>query len=286
MSEQGRAAVRALVSPDWLEANRDDPNLRLIEVAGLRPEDLAAYHAGHLPGAISWKWKETLWDSAMRDFPTPQEFARRMAAAGISNDSTVVVYGEGVQFGVYAWWVFRYCGHENVRLLDGGRHLWQAEGRPLEQDVPSPPPPAEYRPAARNDTMRILRDEVIAALGDANTSIIDARSPEEYAGERVGAPGGPDVGAMRAGRIPGAKHLHYLDLLDENRAFKSPSELRALFEARVIRPDTSTIAYCRLSHRATVVYFALTEMLGFKDVRVYDGSWTEWGNLVGAPIER
>jgi thiosulfate/3-mercaptopyruvate sulfurtransferase len=278
--------VRALVTPDWLEAHRGDPHLRLIEVAGLRPEDLAAYHLGHVPGAISWPWKEALWDSAMRDFPTPQDFARRMGAAGISNDTIVVVYGEGVQFGVYAWWVFRLCGHENVRLLDGARYRWKAEGRPLEHDVPPSPPKAEYTPVPRNETLRILRDEVIAALGDRNTSIVDARSREEYAGERVGAPGGPDVGAMRAGRIPGAKHLHYLDLLDENMAFKPVADLKALFGARDITPGKRTIAYCRLSHRATVLYFALTELLGFENVRVYDGSWTEWGNLVGVPIER
>jgi thiosulfate/3-mercaptopyruvate sulfurtransferase len=279
-------AVEALVTPEWLEAHRNDPNLRLIEVAGLHPQDLAAYPEGHVPGAVSWKWKEMLWDSDMRDFPAPKDFAERLAAAGISNDTSVVVYGEGVQFGIYAWWVFRYCGHANVRVLDGGRYRWKAEGRPLEKEIPPPPPRAEYEPQSRNESMRVLRDMVIAALDDPSIRIVDARSPEEFSGERVGAPGGPDVGAMRAGRIPGARHLHFLDLLDENMAFRPPTELEALLEARSITRDKDTIAYCRLSHRATVIHFALTELLGFENVRVYDGSWTEWGNLVGVPIER
>ena len=280
------AEIGSLVSPAWLEAHLGDPNLRLIEIAGLFQDDMAAYRAGHVPGAICWKWKEMLWDARMRDFPSPDEFARRMGAAGIGNDTNVVVYGEDVQFGVYAWWVLRYCGHESVRLLDGARYRWKAEGRALETDVTSPGPSAVYRPIARNSAMRIFRDEVAAALGDANVAMIDARSPEEYRGERVGAPGGPDTGAMRAGRIPGARHLHFLELLDENKAFKTPAEITALLAERGISPEGPTIAYCRLSHRATVVHFALTEILGVQNVRVYDGSWTEWGNLVGAPIER
>jgi thiosulfate/3-mercaptopyruvate sulfurtransferase len=278
--------TRSLVSPAWLAAHRGDPAVRLIEIAGLGQEEMQAYKAGHVPGAVCWKWKEMLWDERRRDFPDPALFARRMGAAGISNDTLVVVYGEDVQFGIYAWWALRYCGHENVRVLDGGRYRWTAEGHATERDPPPSPPAVGYAPVARKPDMRIMRDEVLAALGEHSIKILDARSPEEYRGERVGGPGGPNVGAVRAGRIPGARHLYYLDLLDGTKSFKAPDELRSIVAARGIEAGDDVIAYCRMSHRATVAYFALTELLGFEKVRVYDGSWTEWGNLVGAPIER
>jgi thiosulfate/3-mercaptopyruvate sulfurtransferase len=173
-----------------------------------------------------------------------------------------------------------------VHVLDGARTRWATEGRPLVKEAPPPRTPREYRPTPPVERMRILRDDVLRALGTPDMLILDARSPEEYRGERVGAPGGPDTGAMRYGRIPGAQHLHFEDLLDADRRFKSAAELASLIEARGARRDRDTILYCRLSHRATVLYFALTELLGYENVRVYDGSWTEWGNLVGVPIER
>jgi len=274
-----------LVTPEWLEANRHR-DIRLIEIAGMGQDDLAAYKAGHVPGARAWKWKEALWDARMREFPSPEEFARRMGAAGIGNDTIVVVYGEGIQFGIYAWWTLRYCGHADVRLLDGGRKRWVAEGRVLTTEVPDAPVPRAYHPTPRREEMRILRDRVVALLGNPEIAIVDARSPEEYRGERVGGPGGPDVGAVRPGRIPGARHLFYMDLFDETQSFKSKAEIAAMAAERGLTPETPTITYCRMSHRATVAYFALTRILGYPDVRVYDGSWTEWGNLVGVPIER
>lgn len=276
----------ALVDPAWVAAHRDDPNVCVIDVAGLGQDDLQAYKAGHVPGAHPWQWKEALWDTHMRDFPAPQEFARRLGAAGIGNDTTVVFYGEGVQFGIYAWWVFRYCGHENVRVLDGARYRWAEEGRPLVTDEPAPRSVKTYTPVERVERMRVLRDEVLRVLERSRTLILDGRSPEEYKGERVGAAPGPDVGAMRYGRIPGARHLFFNDLLNADKSFKSRAELRAIVDARGVAPDKDIIAYCRLSHRATVLYFVLTELLGLDNVRVYDGSWTEWGNLVGVPIER
>jgi thiosulfate/3-mercaptopyruvate sulfurtransferase len=276
----------ALVDPAWLHARRNDPRVKLIEIAGLGQEQMQAYRSGHVPGAACWLWKETLWDSHMRDFPSPEEFARRCGAAGITNDTTVVFYGEGVQFGVYAWWVFRYCGHRKVKVLDGARSRWVAEGRPLTTEEPPAASPVNYAPVKRVEKMRIRRDKVLAALGRADLTLLDARTPEEYRGERVGAPGGPDVGAMRYGRIPGAKHLYFDDLLDANKAFKPAADIERMVAASGAAPERDTIAYCRLSHRATVLYFALTELLGFKKVKVYDGSWTEWGNLVGVPVER
>jgi thiosulfate/3-mercaptopyruvate sulfurtransferase len=275
-----------LVSPAWLVEHRDDPKVRLIEIAGMSQPNMEAYKAGHVPGAVCWPWKEMLWDSHMRDFADAEEFARRMGAAGIGNDSTVVLYGEDIQFGVYAWWTLTYCGHEHVKVLDGGRYRWLAEGRALTTEVPPPASPVAYRPAERREHMRVMRDEVLAAVQAGGAAILDARSPEEYSGARVGGPGGPDVGAVRYGRIPGARHIYYLELMDETRSFRPIEALAAELAARGVGPDDEVIAYCRMSHRATVLYFALTQLLGFEKVRVYDGSWTEWGNLVGFPIER
>jgi thiosulfate/3-mercaptopyruvate sulfurtransferase len=276
----------ALVDPAWLAARGNDPNVRLIEIAGLGQDDMPAYRAGHVPGAVCWKWKEMLWDERRRDFPAPAEFARRLGNAGIANDTTVVFYGEGMQFGVYAWWTFRYCGHANVKVLDGARSRWREERRPLTTEIPAAPPPVRYQPAARIESMRVLRDEVLRALDANDALILDGRSPEEYSGKRVGGPGGPDVGAVRYGRIPGARHLHYADLLRPDLSFKPVAELRALFEAAGAGAANDIITYCRMSHRATVLYFVLTQLLGYGNVRVYDGSWTEWGNLVGVPVER
>ena len=281
-----RNGTQALVSPAWLDAHAQDRTVRLIEIAGLRQEDLAAYRAGHVPGATAWRWKDMLWDPYMREFPSPSAFAEQLGRHGIDNDTTVVIYGEDVQFGIYAWWVFRYCGHADVRVLDGGRYRWQAEGRRLTTELPPDALPVDYQVVERREHMRINRDNVLAALNSADTVIVDARSPEEYSGKRVGGPGGPDVGAVRYGRIPGARHLYYADLFNADKSFKSAADVAALLDARGIKHGHEVIAYCRMSHRATVVYFALTELLGFNQIRVYDGSWTEWGNLVGVPIER
>jgi len=276
----------ALVDPAWVAAHAQDPNVCLIEVAGMRPEDVEAYRAGHVPGAHSWKWQQMLWDSHARDFPSPEEFARRLGDAGIGNDTTVVFYGEGLQFGIYAWWVFRYCGHERVHVLDGARYRWAAEGRPLTTDVPAARPRQQYRPRPRVGAMRIMREEVLRGLGAPGTLILDGRSPEEYRGERVAGPGGPDHGAVRHGRIPGAQHLYFEDMMKDDKSFKSAEELRRMVASRGVSDDKDLVVYCRMSHRATVLYFALTELLGHNKVRVYDGSWTEWGNLVGVPVER
>jgi thiosulfate/3-mercaptopyruvate sulfurtransferase len=278
--------MSALVDPAWVHRHRNDPKVRLIEIAGMDQDEMQAYRAGHIPGAVCWKWKDMLWDSHARDFPSPDEFARRCGEAGIGNDTTVVFYGEGVQFGFYAWWTFRYCGHRRARMLDGARARWAAEGRPLVTDVPPPAQPVRYEPARRVERMRIHRDRLLKSLGRQGQVILDARSPEEYRGERVGGPGGPDVGAVRYGRIPGARHLYFEDLLDANRAFRPLAELERLVAERGASREHDVVAYCRMSHRATVLYFALTELLGYRNVRVYDGSWTEWGNLVNVPIER
>jgi thiosulfate/3-mercaptopyruvate sulfurtransferase len=276
----------ALVDPAWLHRHRNDPKVKLIEIAGMNQDEMQAYKSGHVPGAVCWKWKEMLWDPFRRDFPAPEEFARRCGEAGIGNDTTVVFYGEGVQFGVYAWWAFRYCGHTKVKVLDGARYRWTAEARQLVTDEPQPPAPVEYRPVKRSEKMRIHRDKVLTALKKGGAVILDGRSPEEYRGERVGGPGGPDIGAVRYGRIPGAKHLYFEELLDGNKAFKPLPELEQIVTTRGAAPDSDIIAYCRMSHRATVLYFALTQLLVYKPLEPCDCSGLEWANLVGVPVER
>ena len=278
--------MSALVDPAWLHRRRNDPAVKLIEIAGMNQDDMQAYKAGHIPGAVCWKWKDMLWDPLRRDFPTPEDFARRCGAAGIGNDTTVVFYGEGVQFGFYAWWTFRYCGHKKVKMLDGARYRWVAEGRPLTTEEPQSAAPVTYAPVKRVERMRVLRDKMFKVVDGKSALLLDGRSPEEYRGERVGGPEGPDVGALRYGRIPGAKHLYFEELLDANKAFKPVAELQQLVAARGGDAGKDIVTYCRMSHRATVLYFALTELLKFKKVKVYDGSWTEWGNLVNVPVER
>jgi thiosulfate/3-mercaptopyruvate sulfurtransferase len=272
----------ALVDAEWLQNHRNDPQLRLLEIhrwpAGSEPPE-------HIPGALRANWKELLWHPTMREFAPPDVFAQRMGALGIGNDTTVVLYGEPVQYGTYAWWVMRYCGHARTFMLDGGHKRWTAEGRALATTPPSPARAVPYTPQARVESMRAGRDDVLKAIGDPGIVILDVRSPEEYRGQAVGPPG-TDHGAERHGRIPGARHRHYADLLTADERFKPVEELRNLLGESGVSPDKSIILYCRLSHRASLVYFALTQLLGYRHVRVYDGSWTEWGSIVGVPIER
>ena len=276
-----------LVEPEWLEAHLDDPNVRILEFNWTGTQ---SYDDWHIPGAQGWFWKDWLWDDTVRDFPSPELFAERCGAAGISNGTTVVCYGDPPQFGTYGWWVMTYMGHPDVRLLNGSRVRWQNEGRPKSTEVPRVEAAAYAPNSGRNDAMRARRKDVLNRLDDiaagGETVLLDHRSPEEYSGARVNVPGNPDVGAERAGRIPGARHLHFSDLLTDDMSFKPESELRALLEARGATPDKDVISYCRLSHRATLAYFAMTELLGYERVRSYDGSWTEWGNLVGAPVAK
>jgi thiosulfate/3-mercaptopyruvate sulfurtransferase len=179
-----------------------------------------------------------------------------------------------------------YCGHRNVKVLDGARTRWQREGRPLTQEVPAPRRAASYRMVERNESMRVGRDEMLATLRRPEQVILDGRSHEEYRGERVGVPGMADTGALRYGRIPGAKHLMFEELLEDDKRFKPAEAIASALAARGVDTGKEVITYCRMSHRATVLYFALTQLLDFERVRVYDGSWTEWGNLVGVPVER
>ena len=272
----------SLVDTDWLHENAEDPQVALIEVDW---DGLDSFKEGHIPGAIGWNWKAQLWDPFEREFPQPDLMAERLGRAGISNDTTIVIYGAPVQFGTYAWWVLKMFGHQDVRLLDGGKVKWQREGRQVTTD-PARPGTAHYQVPTPNMACRAGRDDVLTAIDDAGCLILDHRSFEEYSGQRVGLPGKPDVGAERYGRVPGAKHIPFDSLINEDTTFKSPDELKRIIGEQVADPHTQIISYCRLAHRATLASFVMTELLGFTNVRVYDGSWTEWGSMVGMPIER
>lgn len=283
MNEEGRhlGPPTYLVEPEWLDKHKNDPDICIIEIDRV---GINNYRAGHIPGAIGWNWKEMLWDERMREFPAPDVFARRLANAGISQTTKVIIYGEPVQFGTYAWWVFQYCGHRETYLLNGGHRAWANRGLPLITGEPTPRPRVDYQPLARNETMRARREDVLRAIDDPQSQILDVRSKEEYEGRALGTPEA-NHGAERFGRIPGALHRHFQDLLEDDDRFKSASEMSLLLGKSGLDNKSDTITYCRLSHRASLVYFAVTQLLGHSHVKVYDGSWTEWGSMVGMPIE-
>jgi thiosulfate/3-mercaptopyruvate sulfurtransferase len=274
---------QALVSSAWLAGRLDAPDIRVIEVASAI--DDTAYRAGHIPGAVRWHWKAALWHETDREFPGPETMARRLGAAGVTPRTTVVLYGDPVQYGTYAFWALTMCGHPDVRLLDGARKRWAADGRPLATDRPGPAT-AGYTAQAPDMSSRVGREEVRAGLSRPGRLLLDARSPEEYRGERVMPPPSFDHGAERAGRIPGAVHLHFRELLNDDDTFKAPETLAAILGARGAEHGREIVTYCRLSHRATLLWFAMRYLLGYRNVRVYDGSWTEWGSIVGYPIEK
>ncbi|MCC6610943.1 MAG: sulfurtransferase [Burkholderiales bacterium] len=274
-----------IVTTDWLAAHLDDPGVRIVEISSKPERDI--YREGHIPGAVWFYWKDICWHDTDREFVSPEKLAARLGAAGIGPDHTLVLYSDVVQYGTYAYWAFTMAGRRNLRVLDGSRTKWTREVRPLTKDVPryaSVP----YAPQPGDASMRIGRDAVRAGLGQPGRLLLDVRSPEEYAGERVMELGKFDHGAERAGRIPGAVHLYFRNLLNDDDSFKSPEALRRIFERVGVSQGEpgEVIVYCRLSHRATLTWVALTKLLGVENVRIYDGSWTEWGSIVGFPVER
>jgi len=274
-----------LVSPEWLEQHLGDPDLRIIEICNV--EDDKTYNEGHIPGAMWLYWKEACWHETDRDFVTPEAMAKLFGRLGIGPQSTVVLCGDPVQYGSYAFWSFTMAGHKNLRLLDGARRKWVIEGRPLSRTVPRFPA-VDYPVPTGNASMRIGRRNVRDNLKNPKRVLIDVRSPEEYKGERVSEYSFPvDHGAQRTGRIPGARHLYFKELLNEDDTFKSPEQLRRVLAGAGIAPDKvdDVVVYCRLSHRATIAWVALGHILGHGNIKIYDGSWTEWGSIVGYPIE-
>ncbi|WP_286276887.1 sulfurtransferase [Naasia aerilata] len=270
-----------LVSTDWLAENLGTPGLVVVE----SDEDVLLYETGHIPGAVKIDWHTELNDPLTRDYVDGAGFAALASAKGISRDSTVVIYGDKSNWwAAYALWVFTLFGHEDVRLLDGGRAKWQAEGRPLTTDEPEIAA-ADYPVVERDDSrVRAFRDDVLAHIGKP---LVDVRSPEEYSGERTTAPAYPEEGALRAGHIPTAQNVPWAKAAADDGTFKPKAELEAIYrDGAGLQEGDEVIAYCRIGERSSHTWFALTHLLGFENVRNYDGSWTEWGSLVRVPIAK
>jgi thiosulfate/3-mercaptopyruvate sulfurtransferase len=256
------------------------PEYRLLEV----DLNVDFYHEGHAPSAVGLDWSEDLRAADRRDVVGPEAFAQLMGDCGISEDTTVVVYGDNANwFAAHFYWMCRYYGHDDVRLMDGGREHWLEHGYPTV-DTPPTVPTVRYGGAEADESVRAYRDDVFDALG-TDTKLVDVRMPEEYRGDLV-APPGYDEHARRGGHIPGATNVLWADNVREDHRFESPDRLRELYADRGITPDDDVITYCRIGERSAVTWFVLTQLLDFDGVRNYDGSWVEWGNMVGAPIER
>jgi thiosulfate/3-mercaptopyruvate sulfurtransferase len=271
-----------LVETDWVEEHLDDPSIRIVEV----DENPALYAEAHIPGAIGFDWKKDLQDQTKRDFLGPEAFGELFGSRGISNDHTIVLYGDRNNwFAAYTFWYLRYYGHDKVKLVNGPREKWISEGRPTTSDAPSHEP-AQFIAQPGNDAIRAKRDEVLGALG-TDTRLVDVRSPQEFSGELIAMAGYEQEGAQRAGHIPGAASVPWAQAVREDGTFKSREELQELYAGKGVLTDSDpVIAYCRIGERSAHTWFVLHELLGKDDVKNYDGSWTEWGNLVDVPIEK
>jgi thiosulfate/3-mercaptopyruvate sulfurtransferase len=278
----GYAFEGALVSTQWLAQHLGDSRIRLVEVS----VDTAAYDSGHIPRAVGWSWKQDTQDTLRRDIPDQAAFEQLMSRAGIIEDTTVVFYGDMDNwFAAYAFWLLKYYGHQDVRLLNGGRKKWLAEGRALTTDVPQHAP-SGYRVHAFATNLRALRENVVAHVGQPGAALVDVRSPDEYAGKLLAPANLPQEGAQRGGHIPGAVNIPWSKAVNEDGTFKPADELRAIYAGQGITPDKDVIAYCRIGERSSHSWFALKYLLGYPIVRNYDGSWTEWGSSIGVPIAR
>jgi thiosulfate/3-mercaptopyruvate sulfurtransferase len=279
MAENGYAKP-VLVTTDWLVEHLNDDNLVVAEV----DENPDLYDEGHIPGAIKLHWRDDLQDPVERDLVEKEAFERLMGERGISNDTTLVLYGDKNNwFAAYAYWYVKIYGHQDVRILDGGRQKWIDESRELSTDVPQTSS-ATYTARDRDETIRARRDAVLKAIG--KDALVDVRSPQEFSGELIAAPGYEQEGAQRAGHIPSAQSIPWAQAVNDDGTFKSADALRELYGTKGITPDRQVTAYCRIGERSAHTWFVLRELLGYEDVRNYDGSWTEWGNLVDVPIEK
>jgi thiosulfate/3-mercaptopyruvate sulfurtransferase len=270
-----------LVETEWLEKNLEDSSLVPVEV----DEDTTAFEKGHIPGAVSLNWLTELHDSLRRDFVSRDQLAQLLGAKGISSDHTIVLYGGNNNwFATYAYWLFKLRGVENVKLLNGGRKKWELESRALDQEERRSP--ATFTLGTEDPSIRIFRDEVIESAQAGDKAWVDVRSPEEFRGELLAPPHLPQEQAQVPGHIPGAANITWSKAAQDDGTFKPVDELRKLYEAEGITPDKEVVAYCRIGERSSHSWFVLKELLGFDNVRNYDGSWTEYGSLVGVPVER
>ena len=279
MADDGYAKP-VLVTTDWLAEHLGDEGLVVAEV----DEDPDLYDEGHVPGAIKLHWRDDLQDPVERDLVEKDAFEQLMGSRGISNETTLVLYGDKNNwFAAYAYWYLKIYGHQDVRILDGGRQKWIDESRELTTEELQVSP-ASYSAKERDETIRARRDAVLGAIG--RNALVDVRSPQEYSGELIAAPGYEQEGAQRAGHIPTAESIPWAQAVKDDGTFKRADELRELYGAKGITPDRAVTAYCRIGERSAHTWFVLRELLGYEDVRNYDGSWTEWGNLIDVPIDK
>ncbi|HXW54348.1 MAG TPA: sulfurtransferase [Candidatus Cybelea sp.] len=280
MSEYKHPEV--LVSTQWAADHAHDPQIRFVEV----DVDTTAYDQGHIPGAVGWNWQTQLQDNVRRDLIDKASLEALLGRSGVSNNTTVVLYGDNNNwFAAYAFWQLKYYGHKDVRLIDGGRKKWLLEKRPLTNEVPQVAP-ASYRAAGPNESIRARKEQVLAAVeGKNGTQLVDVRSVDEFTGKIIAPPGMSET-AQRAGHIPGAANIPWSQAASEDGTFKPADALKQLYEGKGITGRGEVIAYCRIGERSSHTWFVLKYLLGYESVKNYDGSWTEWGNLVGAPIEK
>ena len=271
-----------LVETEWVAANLHQPNMRLVEV----DVDTTVYDHGHIPGAVGWNWQRDTQDQTVRDLISKEAFETLMGKSGISNDTTVILYGDNNNwFAAYALWMMNYYGHDNVRLMNGGRQKWVAEGRPLTTEKPQIEP-AHYSVRQIRRELRALRPLVEQSIGQSGWALVDVRSPGEFSGELLAPPNLPQEGSQRGGHIPGAKNIGWGQAVGPDGTFKSREELESIYGGQGITADKQVITYCRIGERSSHSWFVLKYLLGYPDVRNYDGSWTEWGSSVGVPIEK
>lgn len=283
MSEnKGYTHPEVLVDADWVEAHLHDPKVRLIEV----DVDTTAYEQGHIPGAVGFNWQKELQDQVVRAPVSQAQLEALLSRAGVSNDTTIVLYGDNNNwFAAWALWILKYYGHQDVRLLDGGRVKWLADKRELTTSVPSYAQ-TNYHTQAPEEDIRAYRDYILTQLNKQGFAMVDVRSPGEYSGELLAPANLPQEGAQRGGHIPGAANIPWSQAVNADGTFKSADELRALYGGKGVTADKEVVAYCRIGERSSHTWYVLHFLLGYPNVRNYDGSWTEWGSLIGAPIEK
>ena len=276
------AHPESLVDTQWVADYGNDPLVRLVEV----DVDTSAYEQGHIGGAVGWSWQDQLQHPVRRDLISKEDMEQLLSTSGINNDTAVILYGDNNNwFACWAFWQLKYYGHDNVKVMNGGRAKWTAEDRSLTTEVPNFTT-EPYSASEPDESIRAYRDQVLESIKGGDVALVDVRSPQEFTGELLAPPNLPQEGSQRGGHIPGASNIPWAQAVNDNGTFKLADELRELYVGKGVKGDKETIAYCRIGERSAHTWFVLTQLLGYDKVRNYDGSWTEWGSIVGAPIEK